>query len=314
MCNNTMPGNNNSSKNGSNDDEAPGPLLCHYWCRVHATLPRCTLFGMDFSLTIATALFLASVRFTAEYVQVHVFDWPANSFATKIASTSVASIAHSATLVPALWACFAAHPYNPSASLNTAPLWYQKSTSAILQFCTGYMLYDGLLNVLWLNWTMNPVGIGGGDAVVFGGHHIACALYMTMTRVYGAGHQSAMICMLLGEITNPFHNAYYIATAALALDCCNGSFSQQIYMVVEFLFASTYFVARAVIAPVAWTHLTYRLWWNRNPKIPVAVLVFWTVLIWGVEIGSLPYIQDCWNMTLKYLTLPGSNNTTAAEL
>jgi hypothetical protein len=177
--------------------------------------------------------------------------------------------------------------------------------------------YDGLVNCFWLNYNMAP-DVLRGEALVFLGHHVATVLYMTSTRILGAGHQSAMICMLLGEATNPFHNSYYIASAAQKLDCCNGPTSQQLMGMIEFAFGSSYVVMRALVAPVAWIHLTFCLWGRRNPRIPYWVLVIWTLLIWGVEIGSLPYIQDCWDMTLKHLpesvVVILSSASTTAEL
>lgn len=286
------------------DDHSSAPRLCQVWCRTQAAAPSIPILGMDFGFTVLSAFFLAAVRFLMEYTQVYIFDWPEASFVTKNAASSAAAIVHSTLLVPTLATCFIKRPYQPSESLDgeTVPRWYQQTATALLQFCSGYMLYDGLLNVLWLNYTLNPAGLGD-DAVVFGVHHIATFLYMTSTRILQAGHQSAMICMLLGECTNPFHNAYYIALAAQSLDCCNGSWSQWMFSVIEFTFASSYFVARALIAPVAWSHLTYCLWFRRNPRIPLWILSIWTFLIWLVEIGSIPYIGTCYNLTVKYLQI-----------
>jgi hypothetical protein len=122
--------------------------------------------------------------------------------------------------------------------------------------------------------------------------------------VIGAGHQSAMICMLLGECTNPLHNSYYIGLAAQTLSCCNGVVSQFLYHWIEYLFAVTYVLARAVIAPWIFLHVTYNLWTTGRQHIPLSLLLIWTILIWAVLFGSVPWIQDCWNTICNYHSDP----------
>lgn len=277
------------------------PLLLQFWCNVDDALPRISCGGLDVSLTLASALFLACVRFIAETIMVQVFGWPAVSLVTKNAAASVPAILHSSLLVPSLFFAFSIHKYRPSESLATAPVFYQHVATCLLQFCSGYMLYDCVLNVLWLNLTMGD-GIQG-DALMFLGHHIATALYMTLCRIHRAGHQSAFICMFLGEMTNPFHNAYFIAIAAQQLECCNGPLSQQLYKVIEFLFGASYVAVRAFIAPFFFAHATFSLWYDRNPHVPLVTIAFWSFLIWLVEIASIPYIQDCWSMIGQYMAL-----------
>ncbi|GAX25086.1 hypothetical protein FisN_10Lh285 [Fistulifera solaris] len=236
---------------------------------------------------------------------VTIFGWPAVSFVTKTASASVPAMLHSSLLVPSLWQTFRIHRYRPSESLAEAPAFYQHAATCLLQFCTGYMLYDCLLNVLWLNWTMSDDGIQG-DALMFLGHHIATTLYMTLCRIHRAGHQSAFICMFLGEMTNPFHNAYFIAIAAQQLECCNGPLSQQLYLMIEYLFSVAYVAVRACVAPFFFVHATFSLWYDRNPQVPLVTMAFWTFLIWLVEIASIPYIQDCWNKIVVERSMVGT--------
>lgn len=283
----------------SSSSSSSEPRLLQLWCRIDDALPRISCGGLDVSFTFASALFLACVRFIAEAIMVHAFDWPAVSFVTKNAAASVPAILHSSLLVPSLFCTFSLQPYRPSESLEAAPRFYQHAATCLLQFCTGYMLYDGILNVLWLNLTMGH-GIQG-DALMFLGHHVATTLYMTLCRVYRAGHQAAFICMFLGEMTNPFHNAYFIAIAAQQLDCCNGPFSQQLYEMIEFAFSVSYVTIRAVVAPVFFAHATFSLWYDRNRHVPFMTIVFWSFLMWLVEIASIPYIQDCWNMIGRYM-------------
>lgn len=290
----------NGSKEESNNKATTNiPILCRFWKGLLNALPQFQVFGLDVSLTIASALFLTGVRFFAEYILlVRVFGWPAEHSYTKSAAASCGSIFHSLNLVPALYQCFASHIYRPTEALLDAPTWWQQSVNALLQFCTGYMIYDTIINILWLN---ADTGLSAED-LMFLGHHIATTLYMTSTRMTGAGHQSAMMCMFLGELTNPFHNGYYVATEANKLECCfNGRTTKQLTAAVELAFSASYVFIRAVVAPVVFGHMTVVLWWKRNPRNPIWLVGLWTFLIWAVLIGSIPWVQDCWNMFTKYL-------------
>ena len=260
-----------TTKNGPKPNEnEKAPPVCQFWISLHNALPAVGFAGMDITLTVFGALFLTTVRYSAEIVLIQLFGWPENAYVTKNACGSIAAITHSSFLVPGLMSYFWNHGYNPSESLynnQTAPAWCAPAATALLQFCTGYMIYDGLVNCLWLNWNMAP-DVLHGEAMVFLGHHIATILYMSSTRALQAGHQSAMVCMLLGEITNPFHNSYYVAEAAQALACCNGDVSQMLFSVVEFLFSSSYFFVRGIVSPPALSHLTFCLWWRAAIPLP----------------------------------------------
>jgi len=290
-------------------DEIP-PLL-QFWRSLYRCLPRFPSTQFDISFTLATALVLISLRFFFEYVLIRLFDWPsyahdgmALNFHTKLAASSMVAIFHSINLVPALVYCFfypRTLPYGPSQRRQVAPLWWQDVVTALLQFCTGYMVYDGLLNIIWLKLYYTKAGILTGEDFMFLGHHLATTIYMSATRYLGAGHMSAMMCMLLGEATNPLHNAYYIFQTAQTLPCCNGTTSQAIFAAITFGFAVSYLLMRAIIGPVICTHMTYDLIRNgRTNGIPVGWIVTWVLLIWGVLIGSIPWIQDCWNMVVTH--------------
>lgn len=289
----------NSSPTKTEATDTSTPWLCRFWSRLRSTAPSIQLFGLDVGLTLLSALFLTMIRFAAEKALLeYYFQWPQNSLVTKLASSSVAAIVHSTCLVPALAVCFfTVKRYNPSARMSdeTTNVYWRDTVDALLQFCTGYMIYDGLLNIVWLKYTMLGAFDPQDGDMQFLGHHVATILYMTATRQLQAGHQSAMICMLLGELTNPLHNLFYVLEAAQRLDCCNGSLSQTAFRVVEWCFSALYVCVRAGIAPVFFLHLTYNLWTVGIGHISKAWLAFWTFLVWGVEIGSIPWIIDCWN-------------------
>jgi hypothetical protein len=252
---------------------------------------------------VTSAAFLTVVRFLAEAVMERVFGWPINNFETKNAAASAAAIVHSMNLVPVLISLFLnCSSYNPSQPMKLEKeTWWRDTATAMLQFTTGYMIYDGLLNIIWLK-TRLAGGISSED-YMFLGHHLATTFYMTAARIVGAGHQSAMMCMLLGEWTNPLHNGYYIAEAAQRLDCCNGSFSRAAFAVIECSFASFYCFMRAVIAPVIMAQVSWNLWatgWRKG-YLPLMLVILWTLMIWGVLLGSIPWIVECWGMLQNYL-------------
>ena len=188
-----------------------------------------------------------------------------------------------------------------SISFAVAPAWWQEVVHLLLQFCTGYMMYDALFSML----LPNNFQIKDED-MMFMGHHIITSLYMVSTRFVGAGHQSAMICMFLGEASNPFHNMYYFLQEAMKLSCCNGSLAQTAEYINTFVFCVVYVFIRAVLAPtVLCGHTCYDLWANGRKDIPLPVMIFWWMLIWAVAVGSYSYIVECWDMLMGYFPAVG---------
>lgn len=266
------------------------PALCAFWRNLYLSLPVIRIFGLDVQLTLLSMVVLTTIRYAAEYTQIYLFGWPMNHMTTKIASASVSAIFHSLNLIPTLVLLLIHQPYVPSEHMSRAPKWWQDTTTAMLQFCTGYMIYDGLINILYLKYEQ---GLEASD-YMFLGHHFATSFYMTTARIYQSGHISAMMCMLVGECTNPLHNSFYFAEAALTLDCCNGPRMQDFFNLIVVLFSSTYVVMRAIVGPLACLHMTSDLW--RKRTLPIWLLTIWSIMIWGVIFGSIPWIKDCWNM------------------
>ena len=329
------------------------PYLCQYWCYIsNIFIPKYVpfhlhIYHVDVTLTIVSAILLGLIRYGAEYGMVFLFHWPHHSYITKNAAASVAAIFHSIQLVPSLFVCFRYlpvlttsttgtsttttntsrnhhrhhHQYNPSQHMmvvSDTDTWWKDTVDALLQFCTGYMMYDGILNIIYMK--LNIVGQITTEDYLFLGHHCATILYMTSVRYIQQGHQSAMICMLLGEMTNPFHNMYYIATAAQTLSCCNGTLSTFMLHYITLAFAVSYVLVRTVVGPFVFVHLTYNLWTtgrrNDGYPIPLSLLVMWTILIWGVILGSIPWIIECYHMIQTYIMDPTPlfQSTTAVTL
>lgn len=283
-----------SSTNVATTDEIP--FLLGFWGSLLNGLPQITIGGLNFSVTVFTIFFLTAVRFSVEYFMITFFGWPADNLLTKDAAASISAIVHSLQLVPGLWQCFMSQPYVPSERMDKAPIWWQDAATALIQFCTGYMIYDAAVNIFW---TKRATGVPTDD-YVFLAHHVVTILYMTSTRIVGAGHQSAMMCMFLGECTNPLHNAFYMMEKALQLDCCNGPLAQEMFRVIQITFSVVYLTVRGPIAPSFFLPMTWDLWANGRKHIPVWIISIWSLLIWGVLLGSIPWTIECWDVLKKY--------------
>lgn len=93
------------------------------------------------------------------------------------------------------------------------------------------------------------------------------------------------------------HNSYYILQKAHSLPCCSGGILSHVTaIVVQAVFASSYIVVRALIAPPFFIYMTWDMWANKNAKVPYWLLCIWTFLIWGVLFGSLPWVAECLTM------------------
>lgn len=128
------------------------PILVHLWARVLDSVPAVPFFGLDVGLTIVSMVFLTIVRYTALHVLEYVWDWPsaAEEDRTWMAASSFSSITHSSMLCPALFSCLISQPYRPHAPMpdGAADRPWRKAVTALLQFCTGYMVYDAVINIV----------------------------------------------------------------------------------------------------------------------------------------------------------------------
>lgn len=150
---------------------------------------------LNISFTLLIAAILYTIRLIFEKYLVTVLEWPVGTEGTILATGSFVAILHSIHLVPGLAVALLTQPYRPSAHISTAPQWWQDLVNALLQMCTGYMIYDSFASFLL------PKGLDLSiEDLLFLGHHAATSIYMTQVRVLQAGQTSAMICMILGYV------------------------------------------------------------------------------------------------------------------
>jgi hypothetical protein len=274
------------------------PLYGKLFRSVYKAVPQ-----FKFSFVIVSALFLISVRFISNKVLESVFGWPVDDVTvTDRAASSVPAIVHSSLLCPGLITVFLLRKYNPTEHISKGSAEWQDLVNALLQFCTGYMVNDTFMLVLRAQQSSGswiPTFPFGDQLFLV--HHFMTTTYMTQAQIYKAGHMSAMMCMLLGELSNPFHNAYYISAIGAQLDCCNGTKSQQFEAVIPVIFSVVYIVLRVLIAPPIMLYTTWNLLTNKQGRqdLPLFIRLFWTFMIWAVIFGSIPEIMTCKDILTK---------------
>lgn len=278
-------------------DEKNFPILGKVWLRVYRSIVHVIppMMNLDFSFAIAAAIFLIAVRVVVTYMLQAYAGFPMNDPASFEVSGNAAAAAHSMLLVPALIVGFMTHKYSPSEHLSLAPSHWQEFVDALLQFCTGYMIYDAIFTVI-LRWdpALSWIPAFQFDDYLFLIHHLMTSSYMTMARYYKAGHMSAMMCMLLGEASNPFSNAHFAIQRTMALgDCCNGPVLQSAKVYVEFAFALVYASLRTTIGPIIFAPMSWNLLFSKEAKqnLPLAVRSLWVFMIVAVVLGSYFWVK-----------------------
>jgi len=250
---------------------------------------------------MVTAALLYTFRVVSERTLfLSILNWPPD--AAQEAVGSLAASVHSLLLLPALFVALTSQPYQLTGHMKTTPKWWQDLVTAELQFCTGYMIYDSFASYFV------PKGILSlqGTDYLFLGHHLATIVYMTQCRYVQAGHTSAMMCMLLGEFTNPFQNANII------LNLASKFYPDSIWIAaadstIEFGFAFFYFAIRAIIMPIFFVQVTYQLLFAETRiNIPFAMRLWWIFSIFVVEVGSYDWIVESWRILLTYM--PGNTS------
>lgn len=299
--------------------EPPVPAVAKAYLAVYQALPtiKIPFTDLDVSFTLLSTAFLITVRFASEYLLHNAFGWPYGPQSEE-AAAGMTSICHSTILLTGLYTSFVTQRYDVVAILKeqTDRPWWPKLADALLQFCTGYMLYDTLIGILYLRWDSASSSFAfTPDDYLYLMHHWMTSFYMTSARVIGAGYMSAFICMFLGELSNPLQNSWLVAQKAMELDCCNGPAMQAFEHGVKLAFCAVYFAIRAGIAPVYFANATYHITFTKKGRanIPIALGLFWNVLIWGVEYGSLGWIEMCYHTLVDLITGGGGGGQSASQ-
>mmetsp|Transcript_9663 Transcript_9663/g.22679 ORF Transcript_9663/g.22679 Transcript_9663/m.22679 type:complete len:323 (+) Transcript_9663:90-1058(+) len=284
------------------------PLLFCY-----RSLPNVIQIGkLDFTFTFASCAFLSLMRILFFNLLTSYYGWPVQSKMTTDASSSLGSIVHSILLCGWLTEWFwklGYRAYSPSAKLsdhNEKDPDLNDAAVACLQFCTGYMMFDTIWTV-GDAYRLNILPLTEFETLIMA-HHVLTSFYMISCRAIGAGHISAMILMLTGEISNPLMNGMFVTRFAVQLECCKHSETiVLLHTLLEHSFAVVYIVFRTTIGPACAIHLAWDVLCTKQGRqnIPLLLSVIWVIMVIGVLVGSGPFIgeaiemlQDGWQ--LKY--------------
>jgi len=299
-----------SSNNGTTttttvEKEERIPSLAAFWCKLYDAAPKVYIGGtMDVGFSLVVIGIFIILR--QMILQVLYYNgWPSGGEQSTllVGACMLGGVFHTPLLVPTLFVLLTSQPFDASATMTSFPLWYQKTTSAMLQLCTGYMVYDFGITL----WDRREVGLNDDDPMYMA-HHFMTAFYMISTRMVGAGQPSAMISMFLGECTNPFFNFHLIFEMAVKYGrCCddNGGWASKVQIVVELLTAVSYVSIRGLIAPfVLGIYTCSGLLFPSNKQIPFVLRIAYCLMIWAVLLGSIGWVKILYNDTLmKYYTI-----------
>jgi len=159
--------------------EEPIPVLLKPWVHLSRSLPL--------PFTIASALFLTVFDYSSAYLFQKVSGWPSNECRT--IAGSLTTIFHSTVLVTGLGVCLlTTEHYKPSGRMTEHPLWWRDAATALIQFCTGYMLYDACIQFVADRWVPGTGPVLSATDYMFLGHHAVTSFYMTSAMVVRAGH------------------------------------------------------------------------------------------------------------------------------
>lgn len=257
--------------------------------------------NLDITFTIASFLVLSAFRVVYFQLLTVVAGWPLRSKMTTDSASSLVSITHSIPLCIWLTEWFwkvGFRAYSPSCALSShSDKNLRDAASACLQMCTGYMMFDAI----WLikdTYQLDIMPLTQFDLMIMA-HHTLTSFYMTSCRVIGAGHVSAMILMLTGEISNPLMNGMFITRFAIQLDCCKDSAAiQLLHSLLEHTFAVVYIIFRTTIGPVCSIHLAWDVLFTKQGRqnIPLPLSIFWVMMIVGILIGSGDFVMEAVDM------------------
>lgn len=290
------------------------PFLLKPWIFLYNRISSAIQIKLPFTNTNITFTIVVSFWFVLVKLFIKTFVippyFPADSDITHQIIINLTSITHAILLCVPLGTLLLTQPFVPSAPMKQAPQWWQCTAHAMLEFCTGYMLYDGLYNSLYLK--LKTFGYMDTGDYCFLGHHLATSYYMTSTRMNGAGHLSAMIIMFFGEITNPFQNGRkvmdYILFHAELQECCSNSelIRDTLYPLFDFTYALMYAVIRVGLNPYLNIRITYDFLCTKEGRqrmsIPLSLSLL--LMLWGVTFGTIPWCLESVNIVQSYI-LPG---------
>ena len=275
------------------------------WSNLYNSAPKLyipfTQFDIGFS--ILSFCILCLLRFGSEYFFINILQFNPDTYKTIESASAVVSMTHAIVLCSGLWSVLRSQPYNPIARIDNAPKEYKSAVTGLLSLCTGYMFYDFIFILRWSNWKIHP------EDSAFVVHHFATILYMSMCRIMGIGHISAMSLMFTGELTNPLQNGHLITKFGIQL-AQKGSIFHKVHPYIELLYCLLYVPMRGIVGPLQNTHITYQMLFTKEGRenFNILVSIVMIIVIWAVILGSIPWTIDCWGMIMDGLEVKYDEN------
>ena len=260
------------------------PFIIRPWVSLYRATPKIFIPGtdVDIAFSLRCAIFFTILRLSFRHA-LYWFGWPVGSSDTYFVTGCMVSICHSSIMLPGLAAILRSQKYVPSGKLDPSPQWYKDATNALMEFCTGYMIYDSILGYVVETWQPGVGPALSEDGWLFIGHHILTTLYMSSARYFRAGHMSAMMLMFNGEFSAPIMNAHFILKKSLGQECCKSlAWLPALFAYNEQLFSVVYLVCRTAVSLTMIGHVSFDLLFTKRGRrdVPLWLSISWMPMCW----------------------------------
>jgi len=285
------------------------PIPLKPWVNLYRKVPNLfNLFGVNITFSLLCSCFFGTCRMLfAKLFYATGFE------KDKLARDAIAStvpILHSTILEFPLLMCLLTQPYKPSARMDksSTPKWYKDSVHALLEYTSGYMIYDTFNSILYESYVRSGISLDfNSNERSWLIHHLVTFTYMLFCRIYNRGHISAMSLMFAGEYSNPLHNFLYIINYSKKIGLHCGPNIGILEEYTEFFFGLVYGFLRIIAGPLISVHVTYDMLFTSDGRknVPMWLSMFWVVGCWIIVLGSLPWAFEALKPVLSFLNKRG---------
>jgi hypothetical protein len=116
------------------------PSLLRPWISLYRSFPKihAPFTDHDVLFTLVSAVGFAGLDYGVRSWVRWVSGWPLKE--TQVVAGSLITIIHGSVLVALLPTCLTIERYSPSRRFDSHPKWWQDASTALIQFCSGYMV------------------------------------------------------------------------------------------------------------------------------------------------------------------------------
>jgi len=251
--------------------------------------------GVDWRTQMPTQVVACTVIFTVLFGCFNIFlskVWPSIYLSRpdlrRLNAERMMSATHSSiTTILSIYGVavgWAAAASLPASRLSLAGFQYDAPNSAVLELSlsitNGYFLVDSA--ALW--WC--AICEGKEDwPLLLTVHHVTCFAYVGACLHLGVGAQTAAVATVMGEITNPLHNLWWISKDVPGLE--------DLYATLSPIFTYVYCIIRCLIAPVVSADVVYFLIGVPN-AFGLEISVVFAALCVLVNAGGIMWARNLW--------------------